>query len=159
MDKTENYLQVLADSLDKKTIIMEELLKITLAQKEIANAEAFDDEAFEKSIEKKAELVEKLTMLDNGFQTLYNNIKNQIENHKEQYREEIKSLQSKLKVIMDYNMRLQVEEESNRKLIASRFATLKKEAVQIKKNQAVAANYYKTMNNISTEPYFMDHKK
>ena len=46
MDKTENYLQVLADSLDKKTIIMEELLKITLSQKEIANAEAFDDEAF-----------------------------------------------------------------------------------------------------------------
>lgn len=159
MDTTQNYLQVLSDSLDKKTAILEELETLTLAQKELAKAEAFDDEAFENNVAKKDKLIEQLLRLDAGFETLYNNIKCQLEDKRELYRNEIKELQDKLKRIMDYSMRIQVEEEANRKLMASRFTILKKEAVQIRKNQSVAANYYKTMNNISSEPYFMDKKK
>jgi hypothetical protein len=44
-------------------------------------------------------------------------------------------------------------------MVTKRFATLKKEARQVKKNRNLAANYYKSMNNISSEPYFLDKKK
>ena len=50
-------------------------------------------------------------------------------------------------------------ESKNKELIKSRFSSLKKEARQMKKSRELAASYYKTMNNISSEPYFLDRKK
>lgn len=159
MEATENYLQVLSDSLDKKIIILEQLGKLTESQKLIANADSFDDNAFEDTIEKKSALIEQLNKLDSGFQLLYDNIKSQLESSKDLYKNEIANLQDKIKVILDKNAELQVAEQENKKLISKRFGELKKEIHQIKKTRDTAANYYKVMNNITTEPYFMDQKK
>lgn len=159
MEATENYLQVLSDSLDKKVTILEQLRKLTESQKLIAKADSFDDKAFEDTIEKKSALIEQLNKLDSGFQLLYDNIKSQIESNKDLYKNEIAHLQDKIKVILDKNAELQVAEQENKNLISKRFGELKKEIHQIKKTRDTAANYYKVMNNITTEPYFMDQKK
>lgn len=159
MENTKNYLQVLSESLDKKTAILDKLEALTLQQKEIARAEEFDDDAFDANTDAKAKLIAELEKLDSGFQILYDNIKAQITGNKELYRQEIEALQAKISMILDKNAALLVEEENNRKLIASRFASLKKEVYQIKKSRDMAASYYKNMNNISSEAYFYDSKK
>ncbi|MCM1307103.1 MAG: flagellar protein FliT [Butyrivibrio sp.] len=159
MENTKNYLQVLSESLDKKTAILDKLEALTLQQKEIARAEEFDDDAFDANTDAKAKLIAELEKLDSGFQILYDNIKAQITGNKELYRQEIEALQAKISMILDKNAALLVEEENDRKLIASRFASLKKEVYQIKKSRDMAASYYKNMNNISSEAYFYDSKK
>lgn len=159
MENTKNYLQVLSESLDKKIAILDKLEAVTVQQRSIAEAEEFDDDAFDVSTDRKAKLIAELEKLDNGFQILYDNIKAQISGRKETYREEIERLQAKISVILDKNAALIVEEENNRKLITSRFASLKKEVYQIKKSRDMAASYYKNMNNISSESYFYDNKK
>lgn len=159
MENTKNYLQVLSESLDKKTAILDKLEALTLQQKEIARVEEFDDDAFDANTDAKAKLIAELEKLDSGFQILYDNIKAQITGNKELYRQEIEALQAKISMILDKNAALLVEEENNRKLIASRFASLKKEVYQIKKSRDMAASYYKNMNNISSEAYFYDSKK
>ena len=92
-------------------------------------------------------------------QLLFDNVKNQLDSDRAQYAEEIKRLQELVKGVMDRSTELQVMEARNKDMIKSRFAALKKEARTIKKSREMAANYYKTMNNISSEPYFLDKKK
>ncbi|MBD5158415.1 MAG: hypothetical protein HDT13_12380 [Butyrivibrio sp.] len=159
MENTKNYLQVLSESLDKKITILDKLEALTAQQKSIAQAEEFDDDAFDANTDGKAKLIAELEKLDNGFQILYDNIKAQITGNKELYRQEIEQLQAKISMILDKNAALLVEEENNRKLIAARFTSLKKEVYQIKKSRDMAASYYRNMNNISSEAYFYDNKK
>ena len=159
MEMTENYLQILSESLDKKIVILEELNRLTEVQKSIVSAEEFDDSAFEDNINKKSGLINEVQNLDKGFEMLYNNIKQQIEGNKEQYRSQIAELQTKIRKVLDDSTSLQVAEASNKRLIESRFASMKKEVYQVKKSRDMAVNYYRTMNNITTEPYFMDKKQ
>ena len=159
MEMTENYLQILSESLDKKIVILEELNRLTEVQKSIVSSEEFDDSAFEDNINKKSGLINEVQNLDKGFEMLYNNIKHQIEGNKEQYRSQIAELQTKIKKVLDDSTSLQVAEASNKRLIESRFASMKKEVYQVKKSRDMAASYYRTMNNITTEPYFMDKKQ
>lgn len=159
METTDNYLLVLSESLDKKIIILDELSRLTEEQKNIAKAEEFDEDAFTACVDKKDSLISELERLDNGFEMLYNNIKSQITGNKDMYAEQIKELQIKIKKILDKNASLQVAEESNRRLITEKFSNMRKEISQVKKSRDTVANYYKTMNSISSEPYFLDQKK
>ena len=73
--------------------------------------------------------------------------------------DDIQRLQEDITLVMDKSASLMVMESKNKELIKSRFSSLKKEARQMKKSRELAASYYKTMNNISSEPYFLDRKK
>ena len=159
MSTSENYLQVLSESLDKKIIILKELERLTAEQKTIVDANDFDEEAFNTNVNKKAALIEEIEKLDKCFQILYNNIKSQIEGNREQYKSQIVELQGKIKIILDYSSSLQVAEKRNNTLIRNRFNDMRKEVHQVKKNREAASNYYKNMNNLSSQSYFMDQKK
>ena len=159
MENTQNYLLILEESLNKKIVFLDELSKLTNQQKDIVQAEEFDEDAFSKNLEQKDALIKELEKLDRGFQILYDNIKAQIENNRELYATEIKRLQGLIKEVLDKSTSLQVMESRNKDLVKGRFASLKKEVRQLKKSRELAANYYKTMNNISSEPYFLDKKK
>lgn len=159
MEDMANYLQALTDSLDKKIEILDGLASLTDKQRNIATAQTFDDEEFQKTLDAKEGLIEKLTQLDTGFQILYDNIKAGLDANKDKYKTEIQAIQSRIRMILDKNAALQVAENNNRNLISKRFTELKREVHQIKKSRDTAANYYKTMNNITAEPYFMDQKK
>ena len=159
MENTQNYLLILEESLNKKIIFLDELSKLTNLQKDIVSAEEFDEEAFGQNLEQKDAIIRELEKLDRGFQILYDNIKAQIENNRELYATEIKRLQGLIKEVLDKSTSLQVMESRNKDLVKSRFASLKKEVRQLKKSRELATSYYKTMNNISSEPYFLDKKK
>ncbi len=159
MDNTQNYLLVLEQSLSKKINILSELERLTQVQREIVTNEQFNEEAFNDNVEQKAALINELEKLDKGFQILYDNVKAQIEDNRQTYSAEIQRLQVMIKTIMDRSAALMVLENQNKEMVTKRFATLKKEARQVKKNRNLAANYYKSMNNISSEPYFLDKKK
>lgn len=159
MENTKNYLLVLEESLKKKVTILDELISLTNVQKDIVTKEQFDDEAFNTNVEQKATLINELEKLDRGFRILYDNIKAQIEGNKQLYKDDIQRLQEDITLVMDKSASLMVMESKNKELIKSRFSSLKKEARQMKKSRELAASYYKTMNNISSEPYFLDRKK
>lgn len=159
MENTQNYLQILEESLSRKITILDELERLTMSQREIVQADEFDEEVFNTNVEQKAALIREIEKLDRGFQLLFDNVKNQLDDNRAQYAEEIKRLQELVKGVMDRSTELQVMEARNKDMIKSRFAALKKEARTIKKSREMAANYYKTMNNISSEPYFLDKKK
>ena len=159
MENTQNYLQILEESLNRKITILDELERLTMSQRDIVQADEFDEEVFNANVEQKAALIREIEKLDRGFQLLFDNLKKLLDDNRAQHAEEIKRLQELVKGVMDRSTELQVMEARNKDMIKSRFAALKKEARTIKKSREMAANYYKTMNNISSEPYFLDKKK
>jgi len=107
----------------------------------------------------KAELVDQLNAMDEGFQLVYDNVKAELEKNREGYSAEIKSLQGRITQIMEKSSHLMAEEKRNKDRITAKFAQRRREIGSVKKNQQYAANYYKTMNKVTSAPVFMDKKK
>lgn len=159
MSMTESYLSILESSLDKKIEILESVEELNAQQRAVLDAERFDEESFGKIVEKKAELIDKLNAMDEGFQLVYNNVRAELDGNRDKYAEQIKSLQSRIARIMEKSSHIMAEEQRNKDKVKNRFAMRRKEITSVKKNSQYAANYYKTMNKLSGEPVFMDKKK
>lgn len=159
MENTASYLLIMMESLNKKVSILDELIELTELQKKLLHSAEFDDNAFNDSIDKKSFLIGELEKLDNGFQSLFDRISSEIEGKREIYRSEIKDMQDKITMIMDKSVHLQTLEARNKALADKTFISLKKEVKEMKKSRQTAANYYKSMNKITEESFFVDKKK
>lgn len=159
MENTTSYLLIMMESLNKKISILDELCQLTESQKVLLDADKFEDQDFNDNIDKKAFLIGELEKLDNGFQSLYDRVSDVIEDKRDFYKSEIKDMQDKISLIMEKSVHLQTLESRNKVLVERKFVTLKKEVKERKKSRQMAANYYKSMNKITTEPFFVDKKK
>ena len=159
MSMTESYLTILESSLDRKLGILDSFEKLNTEQEAVLNAASFDEEAFGHIVEQKAELIDQLNAMDEGFQLVYDNVKAELGKNREGYSAEIKSLQGRITQIMEKSSHLMAEEKRNKDRITAKFAQRRREIGSVKKNQQYAANYYKTMNKVMSEPVFMDKKK
>lgn len=156
----ENYLEILKDSLVKKKEVLEEIIKIDELQTKYFQEAVFDDEKTRKSFEEKGQYIEKLELLDSGFQTLFDKVKEQLEDNKDKYKEQIKEMQVLIKEVTDLSMTIEAQEQRNKELAGKRFASMRKELSNAKRSTSLAKKYYSTMNNIlNVDPQFMDSKR
>lgn len=156
---TENYLQIMSESLIIKKDILDRLIVLNDEQEKIASAEEFDDEAFRDNVDKKAELIDEMVKLDDGFNSLFERVKGQLETDREAYRDEIAAMQQLIRDITDRATSVEAKEARNRVLIQNKFLNMRKEVQNAKRSSQMANTYYKNMNKINYEPHFMDKKK
>ena len=159
MSMTESYITILEDSLNKKLEILDAVEALNVQQGAIVDAAAFDEEAFGKLVEQKAALIDKLNAMDQGFQLVYNNVKAELDGNRDRYAQEIMRIQGKITLVMEKSGHLMADEQRNKEKIKKRFSERRREISSVKKNQLYAANYYKTMNKVTSEPVFVDKKK
>lgn len=122
MSMTESYLTILESSLDRKLGILDSLEKLNTEQEAVLGAASFDEEAFGNIVGQKAELVEQLNAMDEGFQLVYDNVKAELDKNREGYSAEIKSLQGRITQIMEKSSHLMAEEKRNNDRITAKFA-------------------------------------
>lgn len=156
----DNYLSVLEDSLKKKLQILDELTDYTMQQQELLKVEELDYEAFDRLVDQKDPLIQKIMELDQGFETVYDRIKEQLLGNKEQYAAQIKALQSLIGELTDKSVKLQTMEQRNKSAIEQQFRKSREKIRQGRQNKQAALNYYKNMNNSNyVPPQFLDDKK
>lgn len=156
----DNYLSVLEDSLKKKLQILDELTDYTTQQQELLKVEELDYEAFDRLVDQKEPLIEKIMELDQGFETVYDRIKEQLLDNKEQYAAQIKALQSLIGELTDKSVKLQTMEQRNKSAVEQQFRKSREKIRQGRQNKQAALNYYKNMNNSNyVPPQFLDDKK
>ncbi len=156
----ENYLSVLEDSLRKKLQILDELTVYTTQQQELFQAEELDYAAFDRLVDQKEPLIQKIMELDQGFETVYDRIKDQLIGNKEQYAAQIRTLQSLIGELTDKSVKLQTMEQRNKSAVEQQFRKSREKIRQGRQNHQVALNYYKNMNNSNyVPPQFLDDKK
>ena len=88
-----NYMKILEESLDKKVTILQALLEATERQGALADAETFDLDEFQNTIEQKDVLLTRLTELDQGFEQVYQEVAMELKGRKEAFRDEIQRMQ------------------------------------------------------------------
>ena len=85
----ENYLEILTDSLKKKSKVLDEIMRYNSDQENLLRQESISLEELDANMELKDGLIQKLVQLDDGFETLYERIKEQLLTQKDQYKAQI----------------------------------------------------------------------
>lgn len=157
---TGNYLDVLAESLEKKLQIMEKIQGYSLEQQKIFQEQTADLEKFDGYVDKKSDLLEELTALDNGFEALYGNVAEELEENREQYAPQIRQLQELVARVTEKSVAIQAQEARNKKLVEDYFRRERAELAKSRKNSQAAFDYYKSMSRSNAlPPQFMDSKQ
>lgn len=157
---TENYLNVLEESLEKKLQILAKLKEYSQRQQEVFQAETVKPEIFDEYADKKSELIEELTTLDSGFETLYQNVSQELQDNRAAYAEQIKRMQGLVTRVTEESVAVQAQEARNKKLVEEYFRRERAGIAQNRKNSKAVYDYYKNVSKADTlSPRFMDSKQ
>lgn len=155
-----NYLQILSQSLNKKLDILLQIRLKNEEQRVMLLDENLTPEEFEKNIEQKGSLVDKLELLDQGFEDIYERIREMLQSNKEQYHDEIQKLQDQIRQVTAESNNIQAEEQRNYKLAQQKFTSIKKQVREVKASHKIVNQYYRTMTKTNyIDSQFMDNKK
>ncbi len=156
----ENYLEILESSLEKKIIVLNEIENYNNEQEQLLKQEKVSMEEVDTNMEKKDELIQKLTELDEGFETLYERIREQLLTNKDAYKEQIKRIQGLISQVTDKSVSIQAQESRNKKLIEDYFIKERNQIRQGRKASKSVYSYYKSMSNVDdTSLSILDQKK
>ena len=132
---TENYLQIMIDSLVQK----EELLKQIVDYNEKQQA---------------------IITLDEGFNSVFNRVKDEVQHNKAKFKQPLQRLKELVSAVTDLGVRIQAQELRNKQLVEKRFAQMRKELSNAKRATSKANAYYKNANKLNNyESHFLDQKK
>ncbi|MBE5904666.1 MAG: flagellar protein FliT [Pseudobutyrivibrio sp.] len=156
-----DYVVMLRESLEKKADILRVLQIRNQEQAAILQDPNTTPDDLEKNMNMKSELIDRIIMLDEGFQQLFGRVKTIIEADRETYADEIRTMQELIKKVTDLTADVEASEYRNKEYAKARFANIKKEVREIKKSNDVVTSYYKNMmaHNKADDPSFLDKKK
>lgn len=156
----DNYLAILEESLSKKLKVMGRIRAYNKEQSELFTQGRADIDKFDESIEEKGRLIEQLTELDDGFETLYARVAEELKGDRARYADQIKRLQQLVKQVTDESVAIQAEEARNKALIEEYFAKERAGLRDNRKSSKAAYDYYKSMSNTKyAPPQYMDSKQ
>ncbi len=159
MEKSK-YLPIMIQSLKKKEGLLDAILQINKRQRDELENPALDPDDFDKTFAEKAELIDELELLDNGFQELFDRVKGELDEHRELYLDEIKEMQECIRRLTEKSADIQAQEARNKELMQQKFVAVRKQVKEVRKSQKVVNQYYKSMMKGNyMEPQFTDKKK
>lgn len=154
------YLQILRDSLDKKLKLLLAIEEKSLEQSEMLKNTNVDLAAIDVNMDEKAELIEKVISLDDGFESIYEKIREYLLSNKEQYKDEIKMIKAMIEKITEKSASIQAIEARNKAQMEIVFSGQKKKIQSQRNAMSVAKDYYQNMNKVKhVSPQFLDRKK
>ena len=160
MAEQTGYVNVLVDSLQKKIMLLNQIIEKNEEQYEIAKAEKFDMDRFDLNTQNKGRLIKDIQDLDEGFETVYERVKKELVGHKDQYKSQIALLQTLISIITDKGVQIQAAEARNKVLIEKHFKIARQDLQRSRVSTQVASSYYKSMNETRyVNPQTIDHKK
>lgn len=165
MDNTNNYLQIMIDSLGRKDALMDKLLEKNEAQQECVKNKEYEDidwDAFNLLVSEKEVAIDKIIEIDDRFSDIYVRIKDEVIGNREKYREQLLKLQELITTLTDKGAKIQAGEERNRQIIESIFNKTRQQIRTQRTSINVASNYYRTMSNSvvrAAEDSILDTKK
>lgn len=156
----EEYVTILVESLQKKNKILDAIRAANEEQKILLADEMLGPDDFEKTIDKKAALIDELNKLDAGFEQIYEKVRPEIEQHMDKYAEQIREMQDMIRQIVEKTMSAQAEEARNKQLIEAKFSSVKKQIREVKSSQKAVNTYYQNMMKSNyLDSQFLDRKK
>ena len=142
---TENYLTLLEESLQKKLQVLDKIQDYNLRQQEVFQTGNAQLDRFDEYVAEKGALIEELTALDNGFESLYERVAEELKDNREKYAEQIKRLQELVTKVTESGVTIQAQEARNKQLIEKYFS---KQRTGIKNGRVASKAAYDYYKNI-----------
>lgn len=142
----DNYLEILEESLKQKVLLLDKIAEHCMEQEALLKGESMSLEKFDEYVEKKDILIQKLTRLDEGFESLYARVSEQLSGSKAAYAAQIKRMQTLIEQITEKSVSIQAREARNKQLIEAYFATERKTIQQGRRNTKAAYDYYQKLS-------------
>lgn len=159
MNDMQTYLNILIQSLQQKQMILDILIELTKRQELIIVTAPFDENAFNETIDRKAECLKKLENLDQGFQLIYDKVATLLQDEKSKNVQQIQLLQTIITSIMEKSAVLQALELKNKDKLENYTKQEREKIRNYKVSSRTAANYYKMMSGHKEgDTYFLDTK-
>lgn len=154
------YIQIMIQSLNQKKEVLEKLIDYTREQDYVLREEEVDLDQFGQIIDEKEAWIEKLNLLDTGFEKIFDRVKEEIQLHRDQYQAEIVNMQNLIKEITDLSVVLKTSEIRNKTNFDLFSHNKKNEIKTFKLNNSSVQKYNQNMlNQYQGESYFLDKKK
>ena len=139
---------------------MDEIRQYNLRQQELFQTDEADMELFDQYVEEKGQLIDKLSALDNGFESLYARVSEELSGNRDRYRDQIRRLQELVTQVTETSVMIQAQESRNKKLVEDYFRKTRETIRMGRKSSKAAYDYYKNMSHSSVVmPQVMDKKK
>ncbi|CDB89787.1 putative uncharacterized protein [Clostridium sp. CAG:253] len=164
MDDMNVYVSILHDSLRKKLEIITEILYATRQQKKLLSIEKITDldtEEFDRIVDDKQKLIEEMTELDKGFDSVFKKVGIYLSQNKYAYQSRILEMQNLIRSITDVSVELQSLEQQNKNFFNKFLREKRHEISSFKTSNKVAVSYYQNMSNQHREwqSHFLDQRK
>lgn len=152
--------QILVESLEKKSRILDEIIKENEAQEALFKHDQLDMEALDASADRMGELAEKLELLDEGFEAVYDRIRQELIENKSAYRGEIRRMQELIAVITEKVVGINAARMRNKTQAENQFKKSRQQIGRASSKMKASQNYYNNMNRLNfVDPQFYDSKK
>jgi len=153
-------LDMLEEILQKKIAALTKIEEQNEKQRDVlSNPENVDEAAFDATVDAKGKLIDEISLLDDGFQSLFDRVKEEIGDKKELYAGQIKRMQKLIQEITSRSASIEAAEHRNKRLAEKYFSTAREAMNRSRSSSSAAFNYYQTMNNYKNiPPQFMDQK-
>lgn len=157
---TEDYLQIMIESLEKKVGALDRIIELEKKQLELAVREPIDLKAYDVSMDEKGRLIDELGRLDDGFTATYERVKDEIQADPEQYKEQVHVMQELIRAVVEKKVTIEAQEQRNKQAMQSMLSTKRREIRKVQVSSSAASKYYKAMSQINdVDPQLMDRKK
>ena len=161
MHTTNNsYIEILKQSLTKKIELLDTIMALNVLQKDMLENPDLDPDELKENLNRKAELVEQLSKLDDGFSQIYDRVRADLTENRGTYSDDIAQMKRDITAIMDKSTAIQSQEKRNQVLVQQKFTSVKKQIKEVKKSRQAVNSYYRNMMKMGApEAAFLDDKK
>ncbi len=143
MDSFLIKIKILTDILEKKEKYVEKIFNLTTNIRTILLSKIKGEEVsgiLTEMYKEKQALIDEVIKSDEFFQTTFEKLDSVFEKNAVLYKSEIKYMQEKIKIIMDFDSKIRIEEKNNNMLLIPAFASNNKAIKSLPKN-LVAKKY------------------
>lgn len=155
-----SYIEILKQSLTKKIELLDTIMALNVLQKDMLENPDLDPDELEENLNRKADLVEQLSKLDDGFSQIYDRVRADLTENRGAYSEDITQMKRDITAIMDKSTAIQSQEKRNQVLMQQKFTSVKKQIKEVKKSRQAVNSYYRNMMKMGTpDSTFLDNKK
>lgn len=157
---SQSSIQVLVDSLEKKSRLLDDIIRENEVQEELLKQEELDMDALNASTDRIGSMTEALERLDDGFEAVYDRTREELIADKAAYRGEIARMQKLIGEITDKVVRINAARMRNKLRADQQFKKSREQIGRAVSKMKVSKNYYNSMNNLHyVSPQFYDSKK
>ena len=155
-----SYIEILKQSLTKKLELLDTIMALNVLQKDMLENPDLAPDELEENLNRKADLVERLSKLDDGFGQIYDRVRTELMENRTAYTEDIAQMKRDITAIMDKSTAIQSQEKRNQVLMQQKFTSVKKQIKEVKKSRQAVNSYYRNMMKKGTPgSTFLDDKK